>query len=154
MGTKANLYCRKTDESKWVQINLGLKDTEIKSINKNAHKHLLVATNKGLLVLDEEYRKLKHYNSYDYTGMVSDYVYAVLLDDKDGIWISHNKGITQIRQNGDNLVTYNFEDGLQSNEFNTGAYFKSMDGELFFGASAALPAFIPATSRTTPGRPR
>ncbi|MGN7723432.1 ligand-binding sensor domain-containing protein [Chitinophaga sp. 22620] len=154
VGTKANLYCRKTDESKWVQINLGLKDTEIKSINKNAHKHLLVATNKGLLVLDEEYRKLKHYNSYDYTGMVSDYVYAVLLDDKDGIWISHNKGITQIRQNGDNLVTYNFEDGLQSNEFNTGAYFKSMDGELFFGGIRGVTGFYPRNFKNNPWTPK
>jgi two-component sensor histidine kinase len=86
--------------------------------------------------------------------MVSDYVYAVLLDDKDGIWISHNKGITQIRQNGDNLVTYNFEDGLQSNEFNTGAYFKSMDGELFFGGIRGVTGFYPRNFKNNPWTPK
>ena len=96
VGTKAAVYCRKSEGAKWEKINLWVKDVEIKSINKNAHKQLLLATNKGLLVLDETNRKLKHYNSYDYAGMVSDYIYAVLLDDKDNMWISHNRGITHM----------------------------------------------------------
>ncbi|WP_298711127.1 sensor histidine kinase [uncultured Chitinophaga sp.] len=154
VGTKSSVYCRKADGVKWEKINLWIKDVEIKSINKNAHKQLLLATNKGLLVLDEANRKLKHYNSYDYPGMVSDYVYAVLLDDKDNMWISHNRGLTHIRQNGDNLVTYNFEDGLQSNEFNTGAYFKSMDGELFFGGIRGVTGFYPRNFRNNPWVPK
>ncbi len=154
VGTKAAVYCRKSEGAKWEKIDLWVKDVEIKAINKNAHKQLLLATNKGLLVLDEANRKLKHYNSYDYAGMVSDYIYAVLLDDKDNMWISHNRGITHIRQNGDNLVTYNYEDGLQSNEFNTGAYFKSMDGELFFGGIRGVTGFYPRNFRNNPGRPK
>ncbi|WP_343703704.1 two-component regulator propeller domain-containing protein [Chitinophaga sp.] len=154
VGTKAHLYWRKADKSVWEMIPLPLKDLEIKSINKNAHKHLLLATNKGLLILDDQYRKKEHYNSYDYRGMPSDYVYAVLLDDKDGIWVSHNRGITQIRQNTNNLVTYNFEDGLQSNEFNTGAYFKSMDGELFFGGVRGVTGFYPRNFKNNPYMPK
>lgn len=155
VGTKAHLYCRNAESSIWTQIALPLKDIEIKSINKNAHKHLLLATNKGLLILDNQYRLKEHYNSYDYKGLPSDYVYAVLLDDKDGIWVSHNRGITQIRQNNSNLlVTYNFEDGLQSNEFNTGAYFKSMDGELFFGGVRGVTGFYPRNFKNNPYTPK
>lgn len=154
VGTRANLYWRDAKGSAWEKIPLALKDLEIKSINKNAHKELLLGTNKGLLILTEEYSLKSHYNSYDYTGMVSDYVYAVLLDDKDGIWVSHNKGITQIKQNSDNLVTYNFEDGLQSNEFNTGAYFKSMDGELFFGGIRGVTGFYPRNFKNNPFTPQ
>ena len=153
VGTRANLYWRDAKGSVWESIPLELKDLEIKSINKNAHKELLLGTNKGLLILSEQYKLKSHYNSYDYTGMVSDYVYGVLLDDKDGIWVSHNKGLTQIKQNSDNLVTYNFEDGLQSNEFNTGAYFKSMDGELFFGGIRGVTGFYPRNFRNNPFTP-
>lgn len=155
VGTRASLYWRRAEGTNWERIPLPLKELEIKSINKNAHKQLLVGTNKGLLILSEDYKDvIRHYNSYDYTGMVSDYVYGVLLDDKEGIWVSHNKGITQIRQNSDNLVTYNFEDGLQSNEFNTGAYFKSMDGELFFGGVRGVTGFYPRNFRNNPNRPK
>lgn len=154
IGTRANLYWRDAKGSVWEKIPLELKDLEIKSINKNAHKELLLGTNKGLLILTEQYKLKSHYNSYDYTGMVSDYVYGVLLDDKDGIWVSHNKGLTQIKQNSDNLVTYNFEDGLQSNEFNTGAYFKSMDGELFFGGIRGVTGFYPRNFRNNPFTPQ
>ncbi|MGX5816780.1 ligand-binding sensor domain-containing protein [Chitinophaga lutea] len=153
IGTKAALYWRKAESSKWNRIPLPVKEVEIKSINKNAHKHLLVATNKGLFILDEEYRLREHYNSYDYARIPSDYMYAVLLDDKDGIWVSHNRGLTHIRQNSGSLVTYDSEDGLQSNEFNTGAYFKSMDGELFFGGVRGVTGFYPrnfTNNRYTP----
>ncbi|WP_168208888.1 triple tyrosine motif-containing protein [Chitinophaga sp. XS-30] len=154
VGTKAGLYGRAAESSSWEKIPLPPKDVEVKSINKNAHKQLLVATTKGLLILNEKYEVVRHYNSYDYTGMVNDYVYAVLLDDKDDIWVSHNKGITQIKQNSDNLVTYNFEDGLQSNEFNTGAYFKSMDGELFFGGIRGVTGFYPRNFMNNPYTPK
>lgn len=154
VGTKSGLYAHMANASGWNKVPLPPKDLEVRSLNKNAHKQLLVATNKGLLILDEQYNVIRHYNSYDYTGMVNDYLYAVLLDDKDGIWVSHNKGITQIRQNSDNLVTYNFEDGLQSNEFNFGAYFKSMDGELFFGGIRGVTGFYPRNFKNNPYTPR
>lgn len=154
-GTKANLYWKPANGGTWSLVVTPLPNRlEIKSISKNAHKQLLLATNRGLFILDETFRMIKHYNSYDYPVMMSDYVYAVLLDSKDRIWTSHNKGITQINQNTDELVTYNSEDGLQSNEFNTGAYFKSMDGELFFGGVRGVSGFYPRNFRNNPHVPK
>ncbi len=38
---------------------------------------------------------------------------------------------------------YNQSDGLQSNEFNQGAFFQSKDGKLYFGGKSGINAFFP-----------
>ncbi|UYQ94781.1 histidine kinase [Chitinophaga horti] len=143
IGTKAGIYYKTPDNSNWNSISLPA-GAEVKSINKNAHKQLLVATNKGLFMFDNNHRIIKHYNSYDYPDIVNDYMYGVLLDDKDRIWVSSNRGLFQINPAAkDSIIVYNHEDGLQSNEFNTGSYYKSVDGELFFGGIRGVNGFYP-----------
>lgn len=152
VGTKANLYCKHAGGSAWKQIALPA-GTNVRSINKNAHKQLLLGTSRGLFMFDEAMHVVKHYNSYDYPSLINDHIYGVLLDDKDRIWISHNKGLSQINPVSDEIATYNHEDGLQSNEFNTGAYFKSLDGELFFGGIRGVNGFYPKNFRNNPFEP-
>ncbi|SFD50262.1 Signal transduction histidine kinase [Chitinophaga sp. CF118] len=153
VGTKSAVYVQKVSSSRWEVIPLP-QGTIVKSINKNASKRLLLATSKGLFVLDENNHVLKHYNSYDYPSLINDYFYGVLLDDKDRIWVSHNKGLSQINPVDDEITTFNYEDGLQSNEFNTGAFFKSLDGELFFGGIRGVNGFYPKDFKNNPSRPK
>jgi signal transduction histidine kinase/ligand-binding sensor domain-containing protein len=153
VGTKVAAYVKKADGGSWEKIELP-PGTIVKSINKNAHKQLLLATSKGLFVLDENNRITQHYNSYQFPSLVNDYFYGVLLDDKDRIWVSHNKGLSQINQVTDEITTYNYEDGLQSNEFNTGAFYKSTDGELFFGGIRGVNGFYPKDFRNNPSKPK
>lgn len=153
VGTQATLYAKEVGSTRWKTIPLPA-GTIVKSINKNAHKNLLVATSRGLFMLDGSYQLMKHYNSYDYPALVNDYFYGVLLDDKDRIWVSHNKGLSQINPVTDEITTFNHEDGLQSNEFNTGAYFKSVDGELFFGGIRGVNGFYPRNFRNNPFAPK
>ncbi|PSL46079.1 histidine kinase/DNA gyrase B/HSP90-like ATPase [Chitinophaga niastensis] len=149
VGTKSALYIKKVADSRWKYVSLPL-GTAVKSINKNPHKELLVATNKGLFVIGERNEIKKHYNSYDYPKLINDYMYGVLLDDKDRIWVSHNKGLSQINPLTEEITTFNYEDGLQSNEFNTGAFYKSIDGELFFGGIRGVNGFYPKNFRNNP----
>lgn len=153
VGTKANLYIKTTDAEEWAKIPLP-PGTLVKSITKNAHKEILLATSKGLFVLDNNNIIVKHYNSYDYPSLINDYFYGVLLDDKDRIWVSHNKGLSEINPTNDEITTFDYEDGLQSNEFNTGAYFKSVDGELFFGGIRGVNGFYPKEFKNNPSKPK
>lgn len=146
VGTKSGLYAKSVADSRWKSYYLPAGST-VKSINKNAHKELLVATNKGLFIMDDAGRIKQHYNSYDNPKLINDYMYGVLLDDKDRIWVSHNKGLSQINPLTGEITTYNYEDGLQSNEFNTGAFYKSIDGELFFGGIRGVNGFYPKNFR-------
>lgn len=153
VGTQATLYAKEVGSVKWKMIPLP-SGTVVKSINKNAHKQLLVATTRGLFILDANYHQLQHYNSYDFPALINDYFYGVLLDDKDRIWVSHNKGLSQINPVDNTITTFNHEDGLQSNEFNTGAFFKSVDGELFFGGIRGVNGFYPRNFRNNPFVPK
>lgn len=77
-------------------------------------------------------------------------VYACLNDKKGNLWISSNNGIWCCDKDG-NGKHYTGADGLQSNQFNYGAAFRSSRGKLFFGGingfnvidPDAVPAEIP-----------
>lgn len=142
VGTRYGAFVKEGKDANWHMIPLP-HGVEINSINKNANNQLLLATTRGLLILGSEYKILKHYNSFDYPTMPNDYTYGILLDDRDRIWISHNKGISQVNPLSDEIITYDYLDGLQSNEFNKGAYYKSIDGELFFGGANGVNGFYP-----------
>jgi signal transduction histidine kinase/DNA-binding response OmpR family regulator len=65
-------------------------------------------------------------------------VYGILPDNQGNLWLSSNKGITKVEtlKNEDGsfpITNYSNYDGLAT-EFNTGAYFKTNNGTLYFGS--------------------
>jgi len=103
----------------------------VKSFLLSSHNHIWVATTSGLFVIDQSGKQLaKHDIS---TGLPSHFVYGVLEDDLGYIWISHNKGLTRIDPESGAYRNFGLGDGLQSNEFNTGAFYKDEEGYLYFG---------------------
>ncbi len=99
----------------------------------------------GLNRLDREKGNFVHY-SRD-AGLPNEVVYSILEDNQGYLWISTNKGLTRIRYVNDetklDIRNYDQHDGLQSNEFNGGSYFRSSKGELFFGGVNGFNAFVP-----------
>jgi ligand-binding sensor domain-containing protein/signal transduction histidine kinase len=92
-------------------------------------------------------------------GLRNNTIYGIQPDKNGGIWLSTNKGLCRLRlpQSPENfqrsdMYFFSMEDGLQSNEFNTGAHYQSPDGILFFGGIAGLTRFQPA-GLSTGGRP-
>lgn len=86
----------------------------------------------------------------DAQGLPNNTIYGIL-EDKDGLlWISSNKGLCRLKLPADpaainrtHFALFSAEDGLQSNEFNTGAFFAANDGTLFFGGVKGLNIFHP-----------
>lgn len=73
-----------------------------------------------------------------------------LLDDMDGnLWISSNNGIWTIDADGLVLRHFTHEDGLQSNQYNFGASFKSSTGKLYFGGVNGFNVFDPENIHDT-----
>ena len=77
-------------------------------------------------------------------------MYGILADDAGNIWGSTNKGIFCLippaNNKGDHWQFRNFtkSDGLQDDEFNTGAYARLNNGDLAFGGVNGLNIFKPA----------
>ncbi len=74
-----------------------------------------------------------------------DVVYGILADDEKprNLWISTNRGLTRFSPETGFSRHFTRNDGLQDNEFNTYASFKSPDGRLFFGGVNGLTVFDP-----------
>ena len=105
----------------------------------------------GLARFDADSDSLILFNESD--GLPNNVVYAALPDREGNFWLSTNRGLC--RFNPATLETENFDvnDGLQSNEFNTGAYFVAKDGEMFFGGIKGLNYFYPRDIHKNPYKP-
>jgi len=81
-------------------------------------------------------------------GMPDDVVYGILEDEGGNLWLSTNKGVAKLDWKNGVIRCYDTEDGLQGDEFNTGAYFKNRaTGEMFFGGANGFNSFYPASIR-------
>jgi len=83
----------------------------------------------------------RHYREKD--GLPNDVVYGILPDEQGCLWLSTNKGLSKFDPRSETFKNYTYRDGLQSNEFNGGAYYKSKSGEMFFGGVNGFNAFYP-----------
>lgn len=75
-------------------------------------------------------------------------IYAILPDKRGHLWISSNKGITKFSLSHGVIKTFDVLDGLQSNEFNTGAAYLDGDGTMYFGGVRGVNYFHPDDLRT------
>jgi two-component system, sensor histidine kinase ChiS len=95
----------------------------------------------GLLKFDSETATVTTYAERD--GLSNDVVYGILEDNNGCLWISTNRGLSKFNPATEEFVTYDVNDGLQSNEFNSSAYHQGRDGIMYFGGVNGLNAFYP-----------
>ena len=76
-------------------------------------------------------------------GLPSSVVYGILSDRRGNVWLSTNRGISRFNPRTGVIKNYNRSHGLQGEDFNSGAYFRSQSGEMFFGGSSGFNVFLP-----------
>ena len=119
---------------------------------RQPNRYLWVGTaGGGLNRLDVDSGTCVHFREGD--GLPNDVVYAVLADSSGRLWMSTNKGLSRFDPATRQFRNYDAEDGLQSNEFNSGAGFKSRSGEMFFGGIYGFNYFRPEHVRDNPTIP-
>ncbi|WP_338790059.1 two-component regulator propeller domain-containing protein [Bernardetia sp. MNP-M8] len=95
----------------------------------------------GLNSLDRKSGKFRHFTEED--GLPNNVLYGVLEDSKKNLWFSTNRGISKFTPSDTTFVNFGVEDGLQANEFNSGAYAKGKSGMMYFGGINGLNYFHP-----------
>lgn len=95
----------------------------------------------GLNRFDRERERFLCFREKD--GLPNDVVYGILEDSKGNLWVSTNNGLSKFNLKKGTFRNYDIHDGLQSNEFNSGAYHKNKNGEMFFGGINGLNSFHP-----------
>ena len=76
-------------------------------------------------------------------GLSNDVIYGIEVDAAGWLWLSTNYGITRFDPNTGQTRILHRRDGLQSEEFNFGAHYRSESGEMFFGGHNGYNAFDP-----------
>jgi signal transduction histidine kinase/ligand-binding sensor domain-containing protein/CheY-like chemotaxis protein/AraC-like DNA-binding protein len=105
----------------------------------------------GLNRLDIDAGTFSRYTTAE--GLPNNVVYGVLPDYAGHLWISTNLGLSRLDPATGLVRSFDAADGLQSNEFNSGAAFRSVSGELFFGGIYGFNHFRPEEVRDNPHRP-
>ena len=75
-------------------------------------------------------------------GLPSNVIYGLIEDDDGFIWGSTNRGLVKIDRNTREITTFNVDQGIQANEFNSGSYFRD-DEYLYFGGANGVTRFRP-----------
>lgn len=126
---------------------LSLSNNVIKHIYDDRKGSLWIATERGLNRFDKKTKKFDRF--FDKHGLPNNNIWAIIPDEKGNLWMSTNNGVSRFspaRSKTKNAFrNFTVDDGLQSNEFNQGAYFKSLaTKEIYFGGINGFNAFLPA----------
>lgn len=105
----------------------------------------------GLNRLNKSTGHFEHFTEKD--GLPNKVVYGVLADNEKNLWVSTNRGIARFHPTSLIFTNFNKSDGIQDDEFNTNAYFKSPSGEILFGGVNGLSIFRPSALKSTQKTP-
>lgn len=103
---------------------------------------------RGLNKFDREQNLWSAYTARN--GLPNDVIYGILEDETGHLWLSSNGGISKFNPKTGTVKNYGAGDGLQGNEFNGGAYYKSSSGEMFFGGINGFNSFFPSEIEDNP----
>ncbi|ASV29739.1 sensor histidine kinase [Maribacter cobaltidurans] len=152
IGTELNgLFLLDTETDKIKQIK-SIPD-KIKSLYYDG-KTLWIGTNgNGLKCYDPTTGNTLHFTTQN--GLANNVIYGILPDGENNLWLSSNKGITKFshKKGRASIENYGNYNGLQSYEFNTGAYFRDKEGTLYFGGLEGLNWFKPEQIHFNPFKP-
>jgi len=105
----------------------------------------------GLTRFDPQNQQFDRFTMKD--GLGDHTVYGILCDDNGNLWLSTNLGISKFNTRRKVFKNYYVRDGLQGTEFNGGAYYKTGNGEMFFGGSYGFNTFYPSGVKENPHQP-
>ncbi|SFB75117.1 ligand-binding sensor domain-containing protein [Flagellimonas taeanensis] len=134
-----------------------LSSNHIKSLYYDPKGVLWIGTyGAGICALELSSGQFYHYNEED--GLANNVIYGILPDSENNLWLSSNKGITKFSvpkdwNNPPVITNYNNYDGLAT-EFNTGAYYKAENGDLYFGGLEGYYWFNPSLVGVNPVLPK
>ena len=120
-----------------------ISNDSILSIYQDTKGNMWIGTGGGGLNLyHPETDTFTYYLEKD--GLPNGVVYGILEDASGYLWMSTNFGISRFDAEKGTFRNFDAGDGLQSNEFNSGAYARGRNGELYFGGIEGLTVFYPS----------
>lgn len=119
---------------------------QVKAIAKDEKNSLWVGTRNGIFVYTNHgaIQKITEQN-----GLLNGFIYALHSDAMGFVWCSTNRGLASINTNNFSVSTFTKYDGLQDDEFNSGAMYIDPGGKIYFGGINGIIAFHPKNIQKT-----
>jgi ligand-binding sensor domain-containing protein/signal transduction histidine kinase len=119
-----------------------LNNNTVLSLYADPSGTLWVGTyNGGLNEFDRKADTWRHYTESD--GLPNNVIYGILPDQKGRLWLPTNKGLARFTPATGEVRVFDVTDGLQGNEFNQGASYRSRSGMMYLGGINGFNAFFP-----------
>ncbi len=117
-----------------------LSDNFVLSLHQDDRGRFWIGTMGGLNLMTGE-SSFKSWSRRE--GLVSNTIFAICHDAGHNLWLATNDGLVRFEPDSGLIATYSASDGLQGDEFNSGAACLADDGRLYFGGIGGLTAFYP-----------
>ncbi len=125
-------------------VGASLSNNTIHAFHEDTQGTVWIATaGGGLDAFNRRDETFAHLTEAD--GLPNNVIYAVLDDANGDLWLSTNKGVCCFNPAMRTFRNYGMADGLQSFEFNQGAYCTGRKGMMYFGGINGVNMFDPMT---------
>jgi signal transduction histidine kinase/ligand-binding sensor domain-containing protein/DNA-binding response OmpR family regulator/HPt (histidine-containing phosphotransfer) domain-containing protein len=132
-----------------------ISDNTVYALHVDHHGELWVGTAGGgldrVIGSSAEPGTVHFENQSGLGGISSQVVYGIESDGQDRLWLSTNNGLARFDPRTRSIKWFHQVHGLQDEEFNFNAHYRSADGTLFFGGNNGFNAFSP--DLVTPSAP-
>jgi PAS domain S-box-containing protein len=125
-----------------------LSSNAVFAMHQSPDGTLWFGTQGGLNRFDAQTQTFRAYREKQ--GLPNDTVLGILEDDEGYLWITTNNGLAKFDPRTELFTIYTAADGLQSNEFNSNAYFRSRDGTMYIGGVHGFNLFRPEDVKPNP----
>jgi ligand-binding sensor domain-containing protein len=142
---KSNTFVNYTPDSRDPRK---LNGGDISAIHEDRTGTLWLGALDGLYQYNRENETFTRYTEAQ--GLPSSAIQGILEDRLGTLWLSTKNGISRFDPQAKTFRNYDMSDGLQANEFSRACDGEGPDGEMFFGGSDGLNAFLPESVRDSP----
>ncbi len=138
-----------------LQDTASLRSHTIQSLAEDSQGRIWIGTANGLTRAHVSGGQV-HFRNFSTADQIqNNLIYSVVEDPATGyLWLSTNGGLTRFDPAGNATANFDIHDGLQSNEFNAGAFARTADGEMIFGGIQGFTSFYPSQIRLDTIPPR
>ena len=118
-----------------------LSEDSVWAILETVDGSLWLGTQLGLNRLDPLRKKFEHFTEKQ--GLPNNVVLGILEDENTDLWLTTNNGLARFDPESGGVTAYDASDGLQSNEFNSNAYYRARNGTIYIGGINGFNSFQP-----------
>lgn len=122
-----------------------LSNDYVYSLYEDDAGNFWVGTSDGLNLFERATGKCKSY--FDKQGLPNGVICGILEDEAGRLWLSTLKGLSGFDPQSETFKNFDVNDGLQSNMFNAGACFKTLESAMYFGSMNGCDYFHPEDLR-------